>query len=211
MNATPMNFARIPPIAPILLALLLAFPLPAARAENGPAAVVARLNGALLSAMKEAESLGYAGRYQRLAPVLKDSFNLAFMARVAAGRHWRDMSEEERYRYLDAFADMSIATHAARFDGHSGESFELGEAVDHPRGGVVQRNRLLRPDDGPVAIDYLLREFEGEWRIVDVFLDGGISEIATKRAEYGSVLAREGLKGLLAALRAKIAELAAEE
>lgn len=203
-----MNFARI---APIALGLLLALSVPVAQAADGPAAVVTRLDDTLVELMKEAESLGYEDRYQRLAPVLGESFNLGFMARAAAGRHWRDMSEDERQRYAEVFADMSIATHAARFDGWSGESFELGEAVDHPRGGVVQRNRLLRPEDTPVAIDYLLREFEGEWRIVDVFLDGGISEIATKRSEYGSVLARDGVEGLIAALRAKIAEMAAEE
>jgi phospholipid transport system substrate-binding protein len=208
MTVSPMNFARI---APIVLSLLLVVSGFGARAADGPAVLVTRLNEALVSAMKEAESLGYAGRHQRLAPVIEGTFNLAFMARAAAGRHWRDMSGDERQRYALAFAELSIATHAARFDGWSGERFELGEAVDHPRGGVVQRNRLLRPDDAPVAIDYLLREFEGEWRIVDVFLDGGISEIATKRSEYGSVLARDGVEGLIAALRAKIAEMAAEE
>jgi phospholipid transport system substrate-binding protein len=203
-----MNFARI---APIALGLFLALSHFAARAADDPAAVVTRLNDSLVELMMEAESLGYAGRYERLAPIIDETFNLVFMARAAAGRHWRDMSEDQRRAYAGAFAEMSIATHAARFDGWSGESFALGAAVEHPRGGLVQRNRLLRPEDSPVAIDYLLREFEGRWRIVDVFLDGGISEIATKRSEYGSVLARDGVEGLISALHAKIAELAAEE
>ena len=77
------------------------------------------------------------------------------------------------------------------------------------RGGGWPRSAASRPSTPSRAST--LREFEGEWRIVDVFLDGGISEIATKRSEYGSVLARDGVDGLLAALRAKITELAAEE
>jgi phospholipid transport system substrate-binding protein len=72
------------------------------------------------------------------------------------------------------------------------------------------RNRLFQSDGKGVSIDYLLRNFEGRWRIIDIFLKGVISEIATKRSEYGSILAREGIDELFARLEAKVAELAAD-
>ena len=53
-------------------------------------------------------------------------------------------------------------------------------------------------------------EHYGRWRIVDVFLDGTISEIATKRSEYTSILDKEGFDGLLTRITAKTAELAKE-
>lgn len=190
-------------------ALLALFLCPApGLAEEPPDAVVARVNAALIAAMQNAEALGYAGRRAALSPVLLESFNFPFMARGAAGRHWRKMSAAERTALAEAFTELSLATYAARFDGYGGERFEVGTTGERPRGTRLVHNRLIKADGEPVAINYLLRKFDGRWRIIDVFLAQGISEIATKRAEYTSVLEREGIDGLIAALKAKTAELA---
>ena len=191
--------------------LLLALWLPPAAAAEEPAAVVARVNATLLGVMREAKDLGYDGRYNRIAEVFGESFEFPFMARVVAGRFWDDLTDKDKLRYVEAFEHMSIATYAARFDGYSGQDFEVGEALDHPRGSVLVRNLLVRPKDEPVAIDYLLRDFDGSWRIVDIYLAGGISEIATKRSEYGSVLKRQGIEALLSSIEEKAADLAAGE
>src|SRR3989337_2710288 len=51
-----------------------------------PSAVIERLYAALLQSMQNADTLGFSGRYENLAPVLTEGFDLAFMARAAAGR-----------------------------------------------------------------------------------------------------------------------------
>lgn len=175
-----------------------------------PEAVVAQVNESLLGAMQEAEALAFQGRYDRLDPVFRTAFHFPFMARVAAGSHWRDLDAAQKEQLADAFAHMSVTTYAARFDGYSGQSFEVGETIEQPRGGALVRNRLFKSDSEAVSIDYLLRDFDGRWRIIDVFLDGSISEIATKRSEYTSILERDGFDGLLARIASKTAELAAE-
>jgi phospholipid transport system substrate-binding protein len=182
----------------------------AAEAEAEPSEVVEHVNDALLSAMRNAEDLGYQGRYDALAPVLGESFHFAFMARSAAGRHWPGLDEIQKRRLAEAFERMSIANYASRFAGYSGQRFEVGETVPHPRGTVIVRNRLFVSEGEAVSIDYLLRNFEGRWRIIDIFLKGVISEIAAKRSEYGSILERDGIDDLLARLEEKIAVLAAE-
>lgn len=193
----------------LLLLLGLAQPAPAEQ-QAAPATVVTEVNETLIGAMREAEALAFRGRYERLAPVLTAAFNFPFMARVAAGRHWKDLAPGQQDRLAEAFAEMSVTTFAARFDGYSGQSFRVGESLDQPRGGVLVRNRLINGAESSVAIDYLLRDFDGRWRIVDVFLDGTVSELATKRAEYASILNRDGYEGLLARITEKTAELAAD-
>ena len=140
-------------------------------APAAPGAVVAQVNEALIGAMREAEALAFQGRYDRLAPVFMAAFHFPFMARVAAGRHWRDLGSEQKDLLADAFARMSVTTYAARFDGYTGQSFEVGETIEQPRGRMLVRNRLISVGGEAVAIDYLLRDFDGQWRIVDVFLD----------------------------------------
>jgi phospholipid transport system substrate-binding protein len=179
-------------------------------ASAPPDAVVARVNETLMGAMQEAEALAFQGRYDRIDPVFREAFHFPFMARVAAGSYWRDLDAGQKNQLADAFARMSVTTYAARFDGYSGQSFEVGETIEQPRGGALVRNHLFKSDGEAVSIDYLLRDFDGRWRIVDVFLDGSISEIATKRSEYTSILDQDGFDGLLARIDAKTAELAKE-
>lgn len=193
------------------LVLRLCWPLPpAAAAEEAPSDIVGRLNAVLMEVMQQADELGFSGRYDRLAPVLSEAFNFSLMARVSVGRHWRKLENSDRDRLVDAFGRMSIATFAARFDGYSGERFEVLGEKPAPRKAILVRNRLIKSDGEAVEINYLLKTAEGRWRVVDVFLDAKYSELAMKRSEYGSVIKNAGFDELIRRLNEKIATLAAE-
>ncbi len=193
------------------LVLCLCWPLPpAAAAEETPRDIVRRLNAVLLEVMQQADELGFSGRYDRLAPVLSEAFNFPLMARISVGRHWRKLENSDRDRLVDAFGRMSIATFAARFDGYSGERFEVLGEKPAPRKAILVRNRLIKNDGEAVEINYLLKPAQGRWRVADVFLDAIYSELAMKRSEYGSVIKNLGFDELIRSLDEKIAELAAE-
>jgi len=181
-----------------------------AGAEETPRQVVDRINAVLIEVMRDARALGFDGRYKRLAPVLTQTFNFPFMARVIAGQFWKDFGAAQQERLIDAFARISIATFAARFDSHSGELFEVLGQRPAMRESVMVENRLVKSSGEIVSINYLLRKFDGAWRVADVFLDGKYSELAIKRSEYGSILRRGGVEALLRRLEDKVAELKAK-
>jgi phospholipid transport system substrate-binding protein len=184
--------------------------VPAAAEESGPVAVIEELNAALLEVMTAADELGYEGRYRQLAPVLEASYDFPFMTRIASGTSWRDMSAQQQEELVALFTEMSIASYAARFDGYGGEEFEiLGEAPG-PRDAVVVESRLVRPDDKPIGLNYVMRDHAGSWRIVDVLLDAKFSELARQKAEFAAVLENGGVADLKALLQEKIADLEAE-
>jgi phospholipid transport system substrate-binding protein len=183
---------------------------PAAAQEAGPVAVIEELNAALLEVMQAADELGYEGRYKQLAPVLEASYDFPFMTRVASGASWRDMSAAQQADLVALFTEMSIASYAARFDGFSGEAFEILGEVPGPRDAVVVESRLLRPDDEPVGLNYVMRDDAAGWRIVDVLLDAKFSELARQKAEFAAVLRNGGVADLKALLQEKIATLEAE-
>ncbi len=189
------------------LASLLLVPKPGLGSDE-PRDLVERLNQSLISVMQRAEELGYAGRYSALAPVLSQVFNFPAMAKIAIGRrHWQSFDGEQRATLVEAFTKLSIATFAARFDGYSGERFEIENIEPAPRNTSLIRNRLLRDDEEPVSINYLARQYDGTWRLIDVFLADKYSELAIKRSEFGAVMKNEGFDGLISAISAKIAEL----
>jgi phospholipid transport system substrate-binding protein len=180
---------------------------PAFAQEEGPVTVIEELNAALLEVMKAADQLGYEGRYRQLAPVLEASYDFPFMTRIASGTSWRDMTAQQQAELVALFTEMSIANYAARFDGYGGEEFEiLGEAPG-PRDAVVVESRLVRPDDKPVGLNYVMRDHAGDWRIVDVLLDAKYSELARQKAEFAAVLQGGDVTDLKALLQQKIADL----
>jgi len=180
---------------------------PAAPAEGAAQAVAAveDLHAALLGVMQEADALGFEGRRERIEPVLRRHYDFAFMAEKSVGRGWNELEAAQRQQLVDAFARLAIATYAARFDGFSGESFETLGTQPATHGTLLVRTRLVRPKDEPVQLDYRLREVDDAWRIIDVFLNGTVSELALRRAEYSAVLRRDGFDELMSALETKIA------
>jgi phospholipid transport system substrate-binding protein len=69
--------------------------------------------------------------------------------------------------------------------------------------GLIVRSEIVKANGEPVKVDYLMRRNGGSWLIWDIYLDGGISEVATRRSEFAAVLKSGGIDGLIAALNRK--------
>jgi phospholipid transport system substrate-binding protein len=194
-------------------AILTGFALPghANAADADPAvAPIRAFYDALLAAMKQADQLGVRGRYNKLAPVIRATFDLPAMTRIAVGPDWTAIPPEQQTALLDSFARMTIATYANRFNGYSGESFEVDPEVLSRNTGRIVRTKLLRPKDEPVTLNYLMRNSGDTWKIVDIYLSGTISELATQRSEFGAILKSGGPAALIESLRQQIDKLMKE-
>jgi len=179
----------------------------AARAQGTPAAgVVETLHAELIGVMREADSLGFTGRRDRLAPVIEGAFELPLIARASTGRYWKKLDQAQRARLVDAFTRLTVATYAGRFDGFDGESFRIVSQRPAPRATVLVNSELVKSDGDTVELNYLLRETDAGWRIIDVYLDGVYSELATRRSVYAGLIGRKGIEGLIAAIEDKIVE-----
>src|SRR5262245_19742913 len=173
-------------------------------AASAPVEVVEKLHTALLGVMKDAEKLGYQGRYDRLAPVLKETYDTAFMAEKSVGRHWKDATPADQEKLVDTFSRFMIANYAGRFDGYSGQSFQTAGEEPSAQGTVLVRTRLVEPQGEGVQLNYRLHPTDGTWKIIDVYLNGTVSELALRRSEYASLIQREGWNGVIAALDQRI-------
>ncbi|MEM7652692.1 MAG: ABC transporter substrate-binding protein [Pseudomonadota bacterium] len=172
-----------------------------------PASLIDGLHAALLGVMRDAESLGYPGRRDALEPVLAAAFDLPAMAEISVGRSWTKMDDAQKTALVEAFSSITYSTYADRFDGFSGERFETLGDQPGPQGRTWVKTQIVRSNDEPVAINYLVTPAGQSWKIVDVYLKGGISEMATRRAEYTSVIKRQGLEGLIEALNDRLEKL----
>jgi phospholipid transport system substrate-binding protein len=175
-------------------------------AAPGPSDVIRSLNAELLDAMKNADALGVKGRYEKLEPIVLRTFDIGYMTRLSVGRLWADLKPDQRKRAAAAFGRYIAVNYAVQFDGYSGESFKvLGEQnVKH---GTVIRSQLVKQDGEIVAINYLMHDNDTAWQVRDVYLEGAISQLATRRSEFTAILRRDGIEGLIAMLDKKVADL----
>jgi phospholipid transport system substrate-binding protein len=185
---------------------LLSPPRAAAAEESAAPGVVRRLYDALLAAMKTGRQQSFTQRYERLAPVVSAAFDLGLMSRLAVGPDWAKLSPDQQQRIRDAFARYTIATYANRFDDYGGEGFEIDPTpIANPNGSVVQ-SRIVKSNGEKVSLDYLMRRgADGNWKIIDIYLSGTISELASRRSEFGAVLQRDGADGLVRLLEQRAA------
>jgi len=179
---------------------MLSYPVHAAPSSGGD--TVKGLYDVLLNTMKNGRILGQSGRFAQLDPVIRRSFDIASMARLSIGSSWAGLSENQRQQITDSFGRYMSAIYADRFDSYAGQKLEVtGEQP--ASSGVMVRSQIIKASGEPVKVDYMMRRNGEGWLISDIYLDGAISEVATRRSEFSTILKNEGIDGLIAALNRK--------
>lgn len=177
-----------------------------ADAPAGPEELVDHFDATLLQVMREARKIGYQARYDKLAAVMNETFDFEGMTRVAVGPAWAGVAADQKHALIAAFREFSIATYAAEFDDYSGERFVTEPPAQVPQGLLVTAT-LIPKDDKPVKLGYLLHDVAGSWRVIDIYLDGTISQLAVRRSEFSAVLSQSGPEGLVDKLFEKAKKL----
>ena len=178
-------------LKPIALAVALAMaavPMAAVLAQAADAGVVQieALDTALLGVMKQASALGADGRYRKLKPVVEQVYDLPTMTRFAVGPKWASQSPEDQAALIQAFERMTVASYAHNFDGYSGERFVVDPAVE-TRGPDKLVHAHILSNAKPVDLTYRMRlATDGRWKIIDVYYNGSISELTTRRSDFAA-------------------------
>ncbi len=193
----------------LLLVALWVVATPARGGSDSPAGVVDAFHSDLLSVMKDAKNLGISGRYKKILSQVDRYFHMPLMVRFVTGNHWATASPDEQMALLKAARDFSAGEMAVLFGGYSGETFKTVRTQAIEDGSVLVETELVRPADDNVTVIYRTRKFSESWRIIDVILDGSISQLLKRRGEYRRTLSQSGIPGLTALLRAKADEIVA--
>jgi phospholipid transport system substrate-binding protein len=190
----------------VILGMHIAMPS-ASAGDRGATEVVEEFHSTLLAVMKKGAKIGYQGRYDELAPVIRSSFDMPFISRTVLGKYWESLDNEQRSRFVEAFTQLSIATYAANFDSYSGEHFKMIQEKEVGGGRILVQSQLIKSDGGQVQLDYLLHRTASQWRIVNIIAEG-VSDLALKRADYSAFLRSKGFEALLKKLNEKTSQYA---
>ncbi len=202
-----LRLSMIGLVAATAIVLLGAWPV-RAEAPSAASARIEKYYEDLMPTIRQANRLTVRERDKRFAPAITGAFDLATMTRLAVGPAWKTFSPEQQSAAREAFTRFIVADYASQIDDYSGEKFVVDpQTVPETRGGgEIVKTRLQQASGRTVIINYLVRG----GKVIDVYLNGTISDLATRRDEFASIIASGGADGLVKRLNERTQNLLAK-
>jgi phospholipid transport system substrate-binding protein len=166
-----------------------------AHAEDAAVAPVQSFYDALLSTMKQGKALGIKGRYEKLKPVVEASFDLPGMARLSVGPAWNTMSDADHTAVTKALTRYTVASYASNFDSFDGEKFVVEPVAKDRNADKVVFSKLIAKTQ-TVPFNYLMRKNGASWKVIDIYLNGFVSQMAKQRSDFGATVQSGGAAAL---------------
>lgn len=162
---------------------------------------------AALGQIQVSSSGSAEARAQIVGPVIDRSFDLSTVLHNSIGMRYTTLSSDEQSRLLAAFRQFTIARYVSSFKKGSGAKFTVNPSTrPAPTGGsTIVSTTIGDGSDPATAINYVMMPSGGGYRIVDILLNGHISQVAAQRADFSSTLARGGVDALVTLLNRKTA------
>jgi phospholipid transport system substrate-binding protein len=190
------------------LPLVLAARQAAAQAAADPATIpVTQFYGVLLLAMKAGRSTPFPQRYQMLAPAVDAAFDLAGILRISVGAFWSTLPPAQQQALLQVFRTYTIANYVANFHSYKGRVIDVQPTTRAVGSERVVTTTITKPGKDPLRIDYVMRDEDAGWKVVDVLLDGTISRVAVQRSDFASLVSAGNATPLINSLRSKVSIL----
>ncbi len=146
-------------------------------------------------------------RDDRFARIIDEDFDFPRIARFTVGRYWASASEPDRRRFVQVLRQWVIHVYGSRLAGYSGETVKITGARAESETVTAVATQVVQPSGAPpVRVDWRVRRDGGDYRVVDVAVEG-VSMLLTQREEFAAVIERNGggVAGLTRTLEQKIA------
>ena len=141
--------------------------------------------------------------------LLADGFDMAFIARVSLGKHWRKISKAERQAYVGVFSEFILKSYAPALGGFDPANFHVNDAIERGKRDILVQTNIVQPSRSPISAGWRIRNVEGKLQIIDIIIEG-VSMALNQRREFQGVVAKSGMSGLMEMLRARTERLSVE-
>ena len=168
---------------------------------NGAEAMIAGLTQEAVRVLETTE-VSSRQRQAGLRAILERSFDLPYLAQLAVGRSWRDLSGAERHAFIQIFTRWALATQSARLSQFAGERITVEGSQPAGERDTMVSTRIQGKLQQPIQVDWRVRERGGAHRVIDVAIEG-VSMVVTYRSEFQAIVERGGVEALKDALAAR--------
>lgn len=141
-------------------------------------------------------------RVRQIEELAYEIFDFTTMSKLVLARNWRKMDKAKRGEFVREFKTHLSHTYGTRLDRYDQEKVDVYAAQVEVRDDVTVKSRIIGGQFDQAEIAYRLRNRKGEWKIIDVVIEG-VSLVSNYRSQFAEVLNSGTIDDLLAKLRDK--------
>ena len=121
--------------------------------------------------------------------LVMSAIDLNLISKFVLSKTWKNATDDQKERYIQAFKDYFINSYANKLDQYSGEQVEVVDAEEAGK-YVIVNSFIYREgtDTLKINLKWRLLNRDGEIKIIDLNIEG-ISLIIAQREEFQSFLA----------------------
>jgi phospholipid transport system substrate-binding protein len=173
----------------------------AAESKAGARAVIAETVEEVLAVLGD-KSVPTQDRIRLIEEIVYGRFDLEVMSRLVLARNWKRFSKEQKAEYVEEFKRYLTNSYGNRIERYDQQTVEILGEREEPRGDVVVKTKVVGGEFEGALVDYRLRNKTGDWRVIDVVIEG-ISMVSNYRDQFKSIVSSGGPELLLEKLRTK--------
>lgn len=185
----------------VLLLLIAWLGTPAA--AQTPSQVVDALASQVIAVLKDS-ALDTAQKRTRVEQIAYGAIDFPTLSKLVLARNWPKFSPPQRDQFENEFRQHLSMTYGRNVDNYKNEKVAILAERPEARGDVTVQTKIERGGSGSedVVVDYRLRQDEGQWKIIDVIIEG-VSLVSNFRSQFQDIVANGGPDRLLALLKEK--------
>ncbi|WP_428490636.1 MlaC/ttg2D family ABC transporter substrate-binding protein [Rhodopila sp.] len=145
-----------------------------------------------------------ASKRSAMTEVLDSDVDVDGIGRFCLGRFWRQATPEQQKQYLALFHEVLVTNITSKLGDYKGVTFSIGRSRSQDQEAVVSTT-VVRPNNPPTAVDWIIASPETKPKIIDVVAEGTSLRL-TQRQDYASYLVHNNnnVGALIAAMKNQI-------
>lgn len=169
----------------------------AASSDKGAKVFIEKLGNKAIEIAAD-KNLDEKEKEKQISDLFYVSVDTSWIAKFVLGQYWRQASDEQKTKYVDLYKKFIASNFVPKFKDYSNQKIIVRNVIYDGSNEYTVQSDIDDPDNQSVlSVDYKVRKgANGSYIIYDIVTEG-ISFISTQRSEFGSILSRNGLDGLI--------------
>ena len=146
--------------------------------------------------------------YSLVEQILMPYFDFEKMSKLALGKNWRQLDNEQRVKFVEEFRLLLIRTYSTAMLEYTNEEIRLFPFRDDvSRKRVTVPMEVVQPAGPPIPMSLALYENDDNaWKVYDVKIDG-VSLVTNYRSSFATQIRNKGVDNLISDLADRNAKL----
>jgi phospholipid transport system substrate-binding protein len=118
------------------------------------------------------KSLSSPDKRTRIETIVYAQVDFDVLSKLVLARHWGQLTPEQQDQFRHEFRQHLSMTYGRNLDSYKNERVAITGDRKEQRDDWTVHTKIVRGGPDDIVVDYRLRHRDGQWRIIDVIVEG---------------------------------------